>query len=378
MNKKPFKASDGPKIMLIAFALMLAAQVVVSFALVPFMFAENDAMVEILSYVGMIAFQAVFLTAYLVYTKKKNVKSSFSPRNKITLWCIPAAILIGFICIFCFMGPANLFDMLLSKIGYVSQELEINSGVSIALIVFATVFAAPICEETIYRSALLSGITKTRTSDLCASLLCGLCFALMHISPEQTVYQFCLGAVAAYVVINCRSVIPAMIIHSVSNALALVMSFTNVGMSIYGFYMNMGNVFIALLTCIMLPVVACAAIWFICLYLKKAEQKKYPNKYEEPKVVWIDEQTREPVYEGEPTPEITEQNRLVQRGYSPFTGAPVFVDRLEEQNSLMAEYQIEAERDRINDNKPYKTMLRIYMILTAIMWLFTFGLNFLS
>ena len=379
MFNRPFKAEDGPKLMLIAFVAMIAAQFIVSIILMAAMNFGNNAE-EIVSYIGMLIFQATFLTAYLVYTKKHRIRSTFSPRNKITWWTIPAAILIGFICMLCFMGPAYYFDFLLMGIGYESSGMDITTTASLVLVIIATVIAAPICEETIYRSALLSGVVKTSINDVGASILCGICFALMHMNPEQTVYQFCLGAAAAYIAIKCRSVIPAMIIHSVSNAIAIILSFvqTSAVEAIDGFFMEVGhNILVTLLTCVLLPIIACVLIWLICKYLKKAEQKKYPDKYSDPKVVWIDENTFEPVYEGENVPEITEENRMVQKGFSPFTGAPVIVDRLELQNTLMEEYKKNDEESQNKRKKSYKVALAIYFGLTIFMWIVTFAANFI-
>lgn len=378
MNKKPFRAADGTMIMLLAFALMLAAQLIAGFVLVAASIISETA-IEIVQYGGTLLFEAVYLLVYIVYTKKKNIVSTFSPRNKITVWSILAAILIAFICFVSFIGLAYYFEDLLIKSGYATSDMPINSPISIVILVIATVIAAPICEETIFRSAFLSGATKVRKDEIGTAVLCGLCFALMHINPEQTIYQFCLGTVAAYITLKCRSVVPAIIVHAMSNGLALLMSFTSVGISVDGFYSQIGsNVLITLLLCLLLPVVACVLIWLICKFLKKAEQKKYPDKYNfPPKVIWIDEVTHEPIYEGGEVPNINDENRIVQRGFSPFTGAPVLVDRLELQNALMEEYNSEnGEKSGTLGKNTYKTAFWLYMGLTIVFWLITLASGF--
>lgn len=368
MNKKPFKAADGPMLMLIAFVVTLVAQLVMSVVLVATQGLGETAS-DVINCIGLLLFQAAFISTYLVYTKKRNIVSSFSPRNKITVWSVLAGVLIGIICFFCFAGLAYYFEYLLKLTGYVGSGMEINTTAGIILLIVATVIVAPMCEETIFRSAFLSGVTNAHRDEIGPCLLSGLCFALMHINPEQTVYQFCLGAAAAYVAIKSRSVIPAMVMHSTSNLLAVLMSFTKAGNAVDGFYMKVeSNVLIALLLCLLLPIVACVIIWLIGKYLKKTEQKKYPNKFKSARVIWIDENTKLPIYEGEEAPVITEENRMLQQGFSPFTGTPILVDRLEQQKTLMDEYQ------RNNDQsggKSYRRAFIIYFALTMVLWIFT-------
>ncbi|MCH5163523.1 MAG: CPBP family intramembrane metalloprotease [Clostridiales bacterium] len=373
MNKKPFKAVDGPIIMLLAFAFMLVAQVVMSFAIIGVM--SNPTAYEIINCIGMFVFQAVFMSVYLVYTKKRNIASTFTPRNKITIWSVLGAILIAIICFFCFIGLAYIFEILLAKTGYTSSEIGMDSVPAIVLLLIATVIVAPICEETIFRSAFLSGVTKVRKDEIGTSFLCGICFALMHMNPSQTVYQFCLGTIAAYITLKCRNVIPAMIIHATSNLLAMLMSLLDVGVAIDEFYMKVGtNWLIMILLCVAAPIIACVLVWLICKYLKKAEQKKYPDKYNLPrKVIWIDEVTKQPIYEGDEVPVITEENRIIQRGFSPFTGAPVLVDRLELQNALMDDYvRNNGEKTGGLGKKSYEKAFGIYFALTIALWFMTF------
>lgn len=381
MNKKPFKAVDGPIIMLLAFAFMLVAQVVMSVVLVGAGAFENSTVFEIVNCIGMLVFQGVFMSVYLIYTKKRNIISTFSPRNKITVWSVLGALLIAIICFFSFIGLAYIFEISLARTGYKSSDIAMDSVPAIVLLLIATVIAAPICEETIFRSALLSGITKVRKDEVGASFLCGMCFALMHMNPSQTVYQFCLGSVAAYITIKCRNVIPAMIIHGTSNLLAMLMSILNVGVAIDEFYMKVGTSWlIMLLLCVVAPIAACVLIWLICKYLKRAEEKKYPDKYKLPrKVIWIDEVTKQPIYEGDEVPVITEENRIVQRGFSPFTGAPVLVDRLELQNALMDDYvNNNGEKSGGLGKKSYQTAFGIYFAITIVLWLLTLVAGYIN
>jgi hypothetical protein len=90
--------------------------------------------------------------------------------------------------------------------------------------VVAAGFAAPVMEELVFRGALTGGLMKKNKPYL-AIIIGAACFSLMHMNPEQTVYQFLLGCVAGSVAYCSGSVIPAIIVHFVNNATALALSF---------------------------------------------------------------------------------------------------------------------------------------------------------
>ncbi len=327
-------------IVLIAFVAMLVGQVVFSILIIAATIGSDSEAVEVLNLIAMIAFQGIYLMVYYVYTKRKGIKSSFSVKNRISIPTIISSVIIAIICIFCFSGLSQLFEFLLAKTGYVPSTIDANGALSIVLLVISTVIVAPIGEETIFRSALLSGVERTKIGDFGACLLSGLIFALMHMNPSQTVYQFCLGAAAAYVMLKVRNVIAAMIIHSISNLLAVLLSFTDVGLKISAFYVEQigYNVIITLVFCVLLPIIAVVLIWLGCRGLKKYEQKKYPDKYK----------SNENLCEGE--------NGLNEN---------VSTEML---NNCVA---LDDEKSGFFGKKTYQITLGIYIALTAVLWLST-------
>ncbi|MBR2970734.1 MAG: CPBP family intramembrane metalloprotease [Clostridia bacterium] len=365
MNKKPFRATDGPMIMLIAFVLMLVSQVIASFLLIG---RQMDGAYELINVLAMIAFQVIYLYTYLVYTKKKGIVSTFSVRNKITAWAIICAIGVTALCFFGFIGLSYYFEHLLGGLGYMGSGFMPTTPLAIAVMVLATVVVAPIGEETIFRSALLSGLIKNNRSELVPCIISGLCFALMHMNPSQTVYQFCLGFVAAHLTLKCRSVLPAMVVHGLSNALALVFSYTKIGYAIDGFYAQSGqNGGVTLLTCVLFPIAAGIAIWFVCKYLKKAEKKAHPDKFKlSPRVIWIDEATNQPIYR-------PSEYSIGASGEEQTMKKSAVENRLLAQERLMSQYQSDNEESGAFGKKSNKVAYGIYFVLTAFMWLTTFA-----
>lgn len=112
-------------------------------------------------------------------------------------------------------------------------QLNLTTASSVAMAVIASVFFAPLCEETIYRGVLFNGLKKERTV-LKAVLLSALAFMLMHMSPVQVVFQFSLGVLSAFVMHRSGRLLPSILLHAVANALALVMELTPLSAALAG------------------------------------------------------------------------------------------------------------------------------------------------
>lgn len=104
-------------------------------------------------------------------------------------------------------------------------NINLDTVSSVVMIVIASVFLAPVCEEVIYRGILFNGLKKHR-SVLGAVTLSALAFMLMHMSPVQVVFQFSLGVASAYIMHRSGRMLPSVLFHATANALALIMQLT--------------------------------------------------------------------------------------------------------------------------------------------------------
>lgn len=104
-------------------------------------------------------------------------------------------------------------------------SIDVRSVAARVLVVVATVFLAPICEETVYRGVLFNALA-TKKSAFAAVFLSALSFMLMHMSPLQVVFQFALGAASACIMLECNRLLPCVLFHSAANAIALTISLT--------------------------------------------------------------------------------------------------------------------------------------------------------
>lgn len=129
---------------------------------------------------------------------------------------ITALLFIG--CIFGLSGLNTLFTNALSSLtGYKASDINVPSGSFLNFILCTLIICVlpAFFEEIIFRGFVLNGCK--RLGDTFAVLCSGVLFSLFHHSPMQTVYQFIIGAVFAYLAIKSGSVLPSIVFHFLNN-----------------------------------------------------------------------------------------------------------------------------------------------------------------
>ncbi len=81
-----------------------------------------------------------------------------------------------------------------------------------------------VCEELFFRGFLLWGF-RGRCSDRAAVLWVGVLFGIFHFDPYRLLSVTLLGMFFGYLVVQTRSIIPAMLAHSVNNSIAVTASY---------------------------------------------------------------------------------------------------------------------------------------------------------
>lgn len=219
-------AADGAAVYFKAIVLDLLIQLVGSVVvmIITMTAGLSDAAAMTVNFILMALIQAVFLLAVYLHVRKKKLALGY-PVKPVRWFTGCLAFLCAAVCVVCFILPAQWFAVLLENIGYrFSDTLSFDTPLNIALGAVVTVLIAPVCEELVFRGALLGGLVK-KYGVAASVLLSGLAFSLMHMNPEQTVYQFFLGCVCAYFAICSRSALPAMLLHSGNNLIALILEF---------------------------------------------------------------------------------------------------------------------------------------------------------
>lgn len=254
-------------VLLIAICVNLAAQMVFSvFGMVINRVSGLSVTNVYLQLSGMTLIQLCFIAVPLIYfgaIKKRRPKmlAGLSAPKPV---CYPLAVVTPIITVICFYLPAAWFDTLLRQMNY-------NGGGGVVLTtaghwifgIIVMCVLAPIGEELIFRGVLLSGL-RGKVPALGAAALSGLAFSLMHMNPEQTVYQFLLGFACAWAAINGRSLYVPIIIHAVSNLIALLLQLESVGglfSTLMGYLTY--NPALSVISTLVLLVGGAAAVYFI-------------------------------------------------------------------------------------------------------------------
>ena len=89
-----------------------------------------------------------------------------------------------------------------------------------AVIVIYVVLIAPVTEELLMRGLVLRNLS--RVSQRFGIFLSAFLFAIMHENVAQFIYTFPLGILLGYITIKHHSVIPAIIVHMVTNGAGIV------------------------------------------------------------------------------------------------------------------------------------------------------------
>lgn len=183
----------------------------------------------IVNFVAGLVIQLAFFAAAFLPAKVLGSRLTYTFAKPTLRSCLLAP-LIAVICVIGFEGLALAFNMTLIGHGYVdTSSIAMSGGLVIAFTVIRAVLVAPVCEEALLRGSVLSslgvcGAFRERLRVPFMIVACGLLFAVMHMNPMQTVYQFFLGCTLAYVTIRFGNIVPAIIIHAVNNLIGVVVA----------------------------------------------------------------------------------------------------------------------------------------------------------
>jgi membrane protease YdiL (CAAX protease family) len=156
--------------------------------------------------------------------QKKSFLGVTGLNKKLSFLNVVQIALVSVLSIFAFIFFTTLFAFILQLIGYEPDSSMPDPGINEALMFLINIFFVcmlpALFEETLFRGAILNGY-KNGFSLKLAIILCALCFSLMHRRPEQTVHQFFLGIMLAYVVIETRSLWAGIILHFFNNLISI-------------------------------------------------------------------------------------------------------------------------------------------------------------
>ena len=145
----------------------------------------------------------------------------------VSLAKLAISLLIGVSTILLVMHLGSLLNKVLPMPEAFEQLMkELFEGSSenlsgILLLLFLIAFSPAICEELLFRGAILTGL-RSRLKPWAVIITVGILFGIFHISPFRIPVTALLGMMLAYLTIRTGSIIPAMIVHFINNAFAIL------------------------------------------------------------------------------------------------------------------------------------------------------------
>ena len=90
--------------------------------------------------------------------------------------------------------------------------------------VFALAITPAICEESLFRGAILQGLRRQFSVPV-SCLLTGILFGIMHGDVWRFVPTTILGVLLSWVALTSRSIIPSMVVHVLNNGVLVVLGY---------------------------------------------------------------------------------------------------------------------------------------------------------
>lgn len=94
---------------------------------------------------------------------------------------------------------------------------------SLLFLLFTAALSPAICEEVLFRGAILSGL-RTKLNPAVAICITGILFGLIHLMIWRILLTALLGIIIGYVVVRSGSIFPGMLFHFVVNASAVLVT----------------------------------------------------------------------------------------------------------------------------------------------------------
>lgn len=179
---------------------------------------------------GLLITEWLFLLApilFLLVYGKVNLRAALNLRP-LPWWGLLGSVCIGFCSIVLVIQLSYLFNKVLPMPKDLQEAMGqlFSSDGSLSQLLFLLFVAAvspAICEEVLFRGAILSGL-RQRLGAWPAIVLVGVLFGLFHLDVFRIPPIAVLGVVLTYLTVRTGSIYAAMIVHLMNNGFAILLS----------------------------------------------------------------------------------------------------------------------------------------------------------
>ena len=210
--------------------------------------------------------------SFFVFPKlcKKNLKQTkeFFALRKLEKNKILICFLIGFLVFVLNIFVSSFFFNLISSLGYSQPRSTGESTYSLLTLFLNLIFTAllpGICEEMVHRGMILNSLKKFGVKY--AIVISAILFGLLHLNIEQFFYATIIGLYLGFLTIYSSSIIPAIVVHFMNNALSVILSFCSSNNLFLGKIFKAFAIFTQ--THVVLGVILSLGIFLSCLYALK-------------------------------------------------------------------------------------------------------------
>ena len=169
--------------------------------------------------IAMTASSIIVLVLFLFFRWAEVSRSYVRSRPWATLfWCALAAM--GAII------PSSCLQELMPELPNIVEE-EFDMILRDRWGYFAIGLLAPVCEELVFRGAVLRALLRWTPRHWLAIAISALFFALIHANPIQMPHAFLVGLLLGWLYYRTDSIVPGIVYHWVNNSIAYV---------VYNFY----------------------------------------------------------------------------------------------------------------------------------------------
>ncbi len=275
-----------PQLVIIIFSA-IAANIAVSAGLTEEQVNTNVVIICLSLLVSQLCFAGVFL----IYSRVKRINfvTASKVRFKFNIWKLLIVIAVAAGLLFGFNQFISLVDFCIVKttgINGSALSLNINNFGVFVLAVLLYALIPAVVEEFLFRGLIYNGI-RSKYSEKKAILISALMFMLIHMSINQSIYQFVLGVVLCLIVYFTGSIFYSMVAHFVNNFLIVLVTYIQTSRGIESVTkMSWSAWEVVIAIAIMLATVALITTIFYLWY------KKAPPAKEEKAVVTVDDKVK--------------------------------------------------------------------------------------
>lgn len=172
-----------------------------------------------------------------------------------------------------FLGLSGLNGMFIEFLSdafgyeYSSQTLPSPTPVNVCLTIIEACLLPAIAEEAFFRGCLARSLEGL--DQIVAALVGGAYFALFHMNPAQTPYQFVLGFAFTLLALKSKSVFPTVLAHFLNNLAVIILNYAAPDLVL-------NDAASIILVAIGL---ALTALFFFLILREKSEKQEYPYDY---------------------------------------------------------------------------------------------------